>query len=137
MQRFLAKSIGLVILIGIVLFVGSLPVFAGSVEGTTDDYYSEPCQKKPAIPQNCLTPDCPLCHCNLANAVTNEILLLGRFTPKEDVYPNWSPTSVTPEISPSQPQPLQRDPTQEPLPPRLGTEYHCRNGLHSEEPPQV
>lgn len=137
MQSILTKSIVLVIIISIFLLVGSLPVFAGSAEWTTNDYYSDPCQEKPAIPQNCLTSDCPLCHCILANAVTNECLLPGRFTPNEDVYLNWSPTSVTPEISPDQLRPLQRDPTQELLPSRLGTEYHCRDGLNSEEPPQV
>ncbi len=131
------KSIWIAVIIAaVLLLVVSPSVAAACMDRTADNFDSDPCQKEAAVPLCCLTADCPLSHCILTNAVDNEVLLPNRSTPKENVYLAWSATSVTTETSLNPQKPLQWEPAKE-LPSYLYTEYHCRNCLDSEEPPQV
>ena len=137
MRANLIRSIWIAVIIAVVLMLVPSPsTTAACMEMTANNFDSDPCQKEAAVPPCCLTADYPLSHCILTNAVDNEVLLPHRSTPKENVYPVWSATSVTTETSLNPKKPLQRVPAQE-LPSYLYTEYHCRNCLDSEEAPQV
>ena len=137
MHKNLTKSIWIAVIIAVVLTLVTSPSTAAAcMEMTADNFDSDPCQKESAVPLCCLTTDCLLRHHILTNGVDNEVLLPNRSTPKENVYPVCSATSVVTETSLDPQKPLQRDPTQE-LPTYLYTEYHCRNCLDSEEPPQA
>ncbi len=137
MRANLIKSTWIAVIIAVVLiFVTSPSTAAACMEMTADNFDFDPCQKEAAVPSCCLTAECSLSHHILTNGVDNEVLLPNRSTPKENAYLVWSATSVTTETSLDPQKPLQRDPTQE-LPSHLYSEYHCRNCLDSEEPPQV
>ncbi len=137
MRRNPFKSIWIAVIIAIALMLVTSPSTAAAcMEITADSFDFDPFQKETAVPPCCLTADYLLSHHILTNAVDNEVLLPNRSTSKENVYPVWSATSVTTETSLDPQEPLQRDPTQELLT-YLYTEYHCRNCLDSEEPPQV
>ncbi len=136
MRRNTMKSILIVVITAVLILVAAPSVAAACMDRTADNFDSAPWQKEAAVPLCCLTADCPLSHCILTNAVDNEVLLPNRSTPKENVYLDWSATSVTMETSLNPKKPLQREPAQE-LPSYLYTDYHCRNYLDSEEPPQV
>ncbi len=131
------KSIWIVVIIAVVLTLVTSPSTATAcMEMTDDNFDSDPYQKEAAVPPCCLTADCLLSHHTLTNAVDNEVILPKRSTLEENVYLVWSTTSVTTEPSLDPQKFLQQEPAQE-LPSRHCTEYHCRNSLDSEEPPQV
>ena len=131
------KSIWISVIIAVVLLLVAAPtIAAASMNRTADNCDSDPYHEKASIPLCCLTANCPLTHCSLSNAADNKVLIPNRSTPKENVYLAWFATSVTMETSLNPKKPLQREPAQE-LPSYLYTEYHCRNCLDSEEPPQV
>ncbi len=137
MRRNPFKSIWIAVIIAIVLMLVTSPSTAAAcMEMTADNFDFDPVQEEAAVPSCCLTADCLLSHHILTNVVDNEVIFPNRSTPKENVYLVWSATSVTIETSLDPQKPLQRDPTQE-LPSHLYSEYHCRNCLDSEEPPQV
>jgi len=137
MRANLIKSIWIAVIIAVVLMLVTSPSTAAAcMEMTADNFDSDAYQKEAAVPPCCLTADCPLSHHILTNVVDNEVILPNRSTPKENVYLVWSATSVTTETSLDPQKPLQREPAQE-LPSYLYSEYHCRNCLDSEEPPQV
>jgi len=128
MQKIPTKSIGLVILIGIFLLVCTLPVFAVSVEAKTNDYHSGLHQEEHAIPQ---TSNHPLSYCISGNV----IIPPNRLTLNTVIYLAWHPARQIPEPSINQIETSPRNLYQES--PHLESEYRCRNGLNSEEPPQV
>jgi len=131
------KSILIAVIIAVVLMlVTSLSTAAACKDMTADNFDFDLCQKGAAVPPCCLASDCLLFHNILNNGVDNEVLLPNHSTPEENVYLVWSATSVTTETSIDPPKPLQQEPAQE-LPLYLYSEYHCRNSLDSEEPPQV
>ena len=131
------KSIWIAVIIAAVLLLVAAPgIAAASMEKAADNCDPNPCQEGAVIPPCCLAANCLLSHCILSSAVASEVLPPSRLTQNEDVYPAWSPASLTPETSLNPQKPFQRDPTQE-LPSHLCTEYHCRNCLNSEEPHQV
>ena len=137
MRVNLIKSIWIAVIIAIVLTLVTSPSGAAAcTEMTSDNFDSDPCQEESAIPLCCLTVDYPLSNCILTNPIDNEVILTNCSTPKENVYLVWSVTSMTTETSRNPKKPLQREPAQE-LPSCLYSEYHCRNCLDSEEPPQV
>ncbi len=136
MRRNPMKSIWIAVIVAVLILVAAPTVAAASMAMTADNCDSDPCQKEAAVQPCCLTADYPLSHCILTNAVDNEVLLPNHSTPKENVYLAWSATSVTTETSLNPKKPLQREPAQE-LSSYFYSEYHCRNCLDSEEPPQV
>ncbi len=136
MRRNTLKSILIVVITAVLILVAAPSVAAACMDRTADNFDSAPWQKEAAVPLCCLTADCPLSHCTLTNAVDKEILLPNRSAPKENVYMALSQTSVTTETFLNPQKPLQWEPAKE-LPSYLYTEYHCRNCLDSEEPPQV
>ena len=126
-----------VIIAAVLLLVVSPSVAAACMDRTADNCDSNPFQEGAAIPLCCcLTAGWLSCNCSLSNSSDNEVLLPNRSTLEENVYMALPQTSVTTETSPNPKKPLQREPSQE-LPSCLYTEYHCRNCLDSEEPPQV
>ena len=125
-----------VIVATILLLITSPSIAAASMEMTTEncDYSSH--QGGATIPQCCLMSDYPLSHCILTNTADIKVLHTNRFIPNKIVYLAWSKTDVTTETSLNPKKPLQWTPAKE-LPSYCYSEYHCRNCLNSEEPPQV
>jgi len=130
------KPILIAVIIAVLILVAAPTIAAASMDRTTDSCDSSPYHEKASIPICCLTADCPLSHCSLSNAANNKVLLPSRFIPNKKFYIALSKTSVCTETSPDPKKPLQRELSQE-LPSHPCTEYHCRNCLDSEEPPQV
>ena len=137
MRKNSIKSICIAVIMAVVLLLVASPtISAASMEMTDENCDSNPYHEGADVPLCCLTSGHPLSHCILTNAVDNEVLLTSRFIPNKNIYLTWSKTSVTTETSLNPKKPLQREPAQE-LASYLYTEYHCRNCLDSEEPPQV
>ena len=130
------KSILIAVIIAVLILVVAPTITAASMAGTADSCDSGPYHEKASIPICCLTADCPFSLCILTNAVDNEVLLNSRYIPNKNVYITLSKISVSTEASPNSKKPLQRELSQE-LSSYIYTEYHCRNCLDSEEPPQV
>ncbi len=136
MRRNTIKLILIAVITAVLILVAAPAIAAASINRTTDSCDSGPYHEKAAIPICCLMADCPLCHCTLSSATDNKVLLISRFIPNKDVYIALPKTSVSTEASPDPKTPLQRERSQE-VPSHTRTEYHCRNCLDSEEPPQV
>ena len=133
----LIKSIWIAVIIAVVLMLITSPSTATACKDmTANNFDSDACQTEAAGPPCCLTTDCLLSHHILTNIVDNEAILPNRYPAKENVYLVWSTISMTTETSPNPKKPPQREPSQELLS-HTCTEYHCRNALASEEPPQV
>ncbi len=124
------KPIVLLIGVCILLLVSSLPVFAGSVGGTTNLYHSHSHPDSPAIPQESQRYSCPLCHINCENSIISP----NRFTLNACVDLDWGPANRTGDIPSAHTETFPSDTAQDNLSlPHTG--YHCRNSLGSEEPP--
>ena len=137
MRANLIKSIWIAVVTAVVLMLVTSPSTAAAcTEMTADNFDSEVYQKEATVSPCCLTAECRLSHHVIANVVDSDVVLPERSTSKENIYIVWSATSVTTETSLGPQGPLQREPAQE-LPPCLHSEYHCRDCLDSEEPPQV
>ena len=136
MRMNLIKAILIVVITAVLILIATPVVATASMEMTTNGCDTNPLHTKPSIPTCCLTADCPLTQCSLSNAVDNKVLLPSRFIPNKNVHITLHKTSVITDTSFDPQKLLQRDPTQE-LSSHLFSEYHCRNCLDSEEPPQV
>ncbi len=136
MNKIISKCIILVIILG-VSWIASLSHISGPMKEMND--YAGTSEEKTAIPQNYLTsvsnssPD----DCILINAIDNANLPSRRFTPNEYIHLNLSPADLAAVFVPNIPGLLQHAATTEFLTSHPGAELHCRDGLNSEEPPQV
>lgn len=136
MNKIISKCIILVIILG-VSWIASLSHISGPMKEMND--YAGTSEEKTAIPQNYLTsvsnssPD----DCILINAIDNANFPSSRFTPNEDIQLNLSPAGLTGDVVPKIPRLSQHATTPEFLTSHPGAEHHCRDGLNSEEPPQV
>lgn len=126
----LGKGSILIIIIGISLFI-NIPHVAAAGHTYEIDYatYSE----KPAIPQNCSTSSHLLRCCIPDNAVNDVILPSIPSTPNKDVLLNLSPASLTGDIIPNIFRIPKHAPTPEILLSHPSAEYHCRDGLNSDD----
>ena len=136
MRGNLMKSILIVVITAVLILVAAPTVAAASMEMAPDSCDTNPLHTKSSIPICCLTADCLLSDCSLSNTTDDKVLLTSRFIPNKNVYTALYRKSVFTKTSLDPPKPLQREFSKE-LPSYPCTEYHCRNCLDSEEPPQV
>ncbi len=120
----------------ILLVIASPSIASASMENTNGDCDFNSYQGGATIPQCCLMSDSPLSHCIFTNTADTTVLYNSYYNPNKIVYLAWFKTDVTTETPLNPKKLLQWTPTQE-LPSYCFTEYHCRNCLNSEEPPQV
>jgi hypothetical protein len=120
----------------IILFISSTSVAAASIETTTENCGYDSYQREATIPLSCLTFDDSLSHCILTNPVKIEAQHASRHIPTKIIYLAWLKTEVTTETLLNPKNLLRWIPAQE-LPPHYYPEYHCRNCLNSEKPPQI
>ena len=136
MRMNLIKTILIIVITAVLILVAAPTIAVASIDMTADNCDSCLFNEEPSIPTCCLTVDCLLSNCSLSNAADNEVLLTSRFIPNKNVYIALYRKSVFTKTSLDPPKPLQREFSQE-SPSYIYTEYHCRNCLDSEEPPQV
>ncbi len=137
MKANIVRSTWIAFIVAVILLVITSPSIASTpMESTNGDCDYNSYQGGITIPQCCLMSDSPLSHCIFTNTADTTVLHTSRFIPNKIVYLAWSKTDVITETSLNPKKPLQWAPAQE-LPSYNYTEYHCRNCLNSEEPPQV
>lgn len=135
MRAGFSKSIRLVVALATLFLVLAPVSVVAAPLTTTESCDSTPCQDAAANSLCCLI-SCSLSQCSLTGALGDEVLFPGSVTNVQRLYVAVNTKGLTSQCSIDKPKTFQSVFLQESLF-DITIEYHCRNCLISEEPPQL